>query len=223
MPQIAGKQLKDGTITATQVDTTTGTISTVNAGDSAAEGSAAGLSRKDHQHAVSTAAAGTIQGDDSAAEGSSSSLARADHTHAIVTAVPSDVTNDTAAEGSATSFSRSDHKHDITHAAASGITDSNGDGSATSLSLSDHTHKDAEQQESIDTENITGADTAITDTLAAAPRTGSVLRLFLNGVYQEQGSGKDYTLAGQTITWLASTGTAVDLETSDVLHAVYAT
>jgi hypothetical protein len=162
MPLIAGKQIQDATITSTQVDTTTGTISTINAGDTAAEGSGAGLSRKDHQHAVACAAAVGITGTN--AEGDSSSLARANHTHALT-----------------------------------------------------------EVQESIDTELITGSDTAMTDTLTTAPRAGSVVKVFLNGVQQEYGAGKDFTVSSQTITWLASTGTAVDMATTDVLVAVYST
>lgn len=192
MPQIAGKQLKDNTITATQVDTTNGTISTVNAGDAASEGSGTGLSRRDHQHAVSTAAPGTaLDGDTTNAEGSASSLARSDHAHAITTA------------------------------AAVGITNANAEGSAAGLARADHTHKLDELQESIATEAITSSDTAITDTLDNTPRTGSTVKLYLNGVQQEEGATKDFTVSGTTITWLASSGTAVDLETSDVLIATY--
>lgn len=191
MPQIAGKQIKDGTITATQVDTTNGTISTVNAGDSASEGAGSGLSRRDHQHAVSTAAASTLDGDSTNTEGSASSLARSDHTHAITTA------------------------------AAVGVSNANAEGTAAGLARADHTHKLQELQESITTEAITGSDTAISDTLDNTPRTGSTVRLYLNGVQQQEGATKDFTRSGTTITWLASSGTAVDLETSDVLIAVY--
>lgn len=44
MPLIKGKQLEANTITAGEVDVTGGTISTINAGDSAVEGSGTGLS-----------------------------------------------------------------------------------------------------------------------------------------------------------------------------------
>lgn len=65
------------------IDTSTGTISTVNAGDASDGGTAAGLARRDHQHAVSTAAPVALTDSSSIAEGTSSSLARADHVHSI--------------------------------------------------------------------------------------------------------------------------------------------
>jgi hypothetical protein len=80
---------------------------------------------------------------------------------------------------------------------------------------------DTENQESVTTQVITGTDTAITDTLNATPISNASVVLYLNGVMQEQGATKDYTVSGVTITWLASTGTAVDMDTSDVLNAVY--
>ena len=76
-------------------------------------------------------------------------------------------------------------------------------------------------QELVTTQTITNADTAITDTLNATPLANASVRLYLNGVLQEQGAGKDYTISGTTITWLASSGTAVDMDTSDVLIAEY--
>jgi hypothetical protein len=75
-------------------------------------------------------------------------------------------------------------------------------------------------KEEITTQVITGTDTAITDTLASTPATGT-LNLYLNGVHQVEGAGKDYTVSGTTITWLASSGTAVDMDGSDVLEAKY--
>jgi len=77
------------------------------------------------------------------------------------------------------------------------------------------------QQESVTTENITNTDTALTDTLNATPKNNAWVRLFLNGVLQRQGAGADYTISGITITWLASSGTAVNMKTSDTLDAVY--
>lgn len=448
MPQIRGKQLANGEVTATQADTTTGTISTVNAGDAAAEGSGAGLSRRDHQHAVATGTPGAVQVGDSAAEGSASDLARSDHTHSVASpAAPADVTKAAAAAGTASEPSRADHKHDITTAAAVELAEANAEGTATTLARSDHTHdhgnrsggtlhaaatsgtagfmsaadktkldaaqnlseidakescrvraqgnlsltgeqtidgiltstdrvlvdqqstasqdgiyvtssgawsraadlptgaeargvrvwieegttdgarlyacsnaegsdvvgtdgltfgligagsprgagvglslngndldvnvddttieiatdtlqvkeigdtehgnrgggalhsaviaagadgfmtgadktkldgitaladpNDTENQESVTTEVITGTDTALTDTLNNAPISATAVVLYLNGVQQEQGATKDYTISGSTITWLASTGTAVDMDTSDVLIAVY--
>jgi hypothetical protein len=76
-------------------------------------------------------------------------------------------------------------------------------------------------QEVVTTQNITGTDTALTDTLNATPDPAASVSLYLNGVLQQQGAGFDYTLSGTTITWLASTGTAVDMETTDTLVATY--
>ena len=143
MPKLRGKQIEDNGVTATQAETATGTISTVNAGDAAVEGSGAGLSRRDHQHAVSTGGT-TAQIDvgDAAAEGSSSALAREDHQHALpAPAAPANVTKAAAAAGAAATVARADHKHDVDTATAVEITDStNSEGSATSLARSDHGH-----------------------------------------------------------------------------------
>jgi hypothetical protein len=80
---------------------------------------------------------------------------------------------------------------------------------------------DTENQESVTTQAIAGTDTALTDTLNNTPISNTSVVLYLNGVMQEQGATKDYTVSGVTITWLASTGTAVDMDTTDVLNAVY--
>jgi hypothetical protein len=80
---------------------------------------------------------------------------------------------------------------------------------------------DVERQEEIATQAITGTDTALTATLSFTPKSASSVNLYLNGVHQSQGVGKDYTVSGTTITWLAGTGTAVDLEVADVLDASY--
>lgn len=77
------------------------------------------------------------------------------------------------------------------------------------------------QQETVATEVITGTDTALADTLNATPKANAWVRLYLNGVFQRQGATFDYTISGTTITWLASSGTAVDMDTSDKLDAVY--
>lgn len=223
MPLIAGKQIQDGTITATQVDTDNGTISTVNAGDAAAEGTGTGLSRRDHQHAVATGAASGLDADSTNTEGSSSNLARADHTHEISeTGTVSDGgIGDSASAGSAVGFARKDHVHGFSSAAPTNLGNANAEGSAETFARTDHVHQLTEYQEDITTEDITGSDTAITDELDNSPRTGSQVKLFLNGVLQEPGAGNDYTISGTTITWLASSGTAVDLEVSDTLTAVY--
>lgn len=458
MPLIRGKQIEADGITATQADTTNGAISTINAGDAAVEGSGAGLSRRDHQHAVATGGStSTIQPDASAAEGTSSNLAREDHVHAIVAAAPSQGIGAGNTEGASTSFARADHDHtirttsgptDLTvgsiadaqlvvrsgtalagateindtqhgnrgggslHAAATtgtagfmsaadkqkldalvdpnllapkdsvvalatanvtlsgsqtvdGVTTATGDriacfnqtttsedgiyivaagawtraadfasgsnqsgatfpveegtsngdtfwlvtndegsdvvgtddltimqigsgsprGAGAGLILngndldvvagdgsitvnadnitvgvlqSDAQHgtrgggtqhavasgaasgfmsntdkskldgiqagaqvNSTPRQEAVTTQVITGSDTAMTDTLNNTPSSTASVKLYLNGVLQRQGAGNDYTISGTTITWLASTGTAVDMDTTDVLDAVY--
>lgn len=77
------------------------------------------------------------------------------------------------------------------------------------------------RQEEIATQAITGTDTALTATLSFTPVDNESVVLFLNGVQQVQGVGEDYTISGTTITWLAGTGTAVDLEVADCLIAYY--
>lgn len=77
------------------------------------------------------------------------------------------------------------------------------------------------RQETVTTENVSGSDTALADTLDNTPTSNAAVKLFLNGVFQVQGAGADYTISGTTITWLASSGTAVDMDTTDVLIAVY--
>ncbi len=80
---------------------------------------------------------------------------------------------------------------------------------------------DTENQETVTTQAITGTDTAVTDTLDATPISNVSVKLWLNGLLQRQGAGNDYTVSGTTITWLASSGTAVDMETTDTLDAAY--
>ena len=182
MALIKGKQLEDDTVTASKVDTTNGAVSTVNGGDAAAEGSGTGLSRRDHQHAVATAAAGTVAVGDSAAEGASSSLARADHTHAVIApGAPADVTKATAAAGASANFAREDHKHDVSTAAASTIGTANSEGSATSLARSDHGHDHGAQalgtgnQHAVATPSVAGFMSAADKTkLDAAETLGEI-------------------------------------------------
>ena len=79
---------------------------------------------------------------------------------------------------------------------------------------------DVERQESVTTEVVNNADVALADTLNFLPKNDASVSLFLNGVHQEQGAGADYTISGQTITWLASSGTAVRMDTNDTLSNV---
>lgn len=261
-------------IQAKQVNTTDGTISTVNAGDTSTEGTGKGLSRRDHEHAVATGGAtDEIGADNTAAEGSSTNLAREDHVHEVDTTTGSISTvnaGDSAAEGSANGISRRDHQHAVATAAPSTVSGAtNSEGSSSSLARADHGHRlevtvekndtpvgsrpainfiegsnititvtddganeevdvtiassaaGTPRQEAVTTENITGTDTALSDTLDNTPTSNASVELFLNGVLQIQGSGEDYTISGSTITWLANTGTAVDMETTDDLIAVY--
>ena len=79
-------------------------------------------------------------------------------------------------------------------------------------------------QELITTENISASDTTLADPLSTAPKNALGVVLLLNGVAQSQGAGLDYQLTGGSlvdILWLADTGTAVDMATTDVLLAVY--
>lgn len=153
MTLIKGKQLDTETITDREVSTTTplttavldvsgGSLATINAGDAATEGVGSGVSRRDHQHGVATAAAGTVSIGDAAAEGVASDLARADHAHAVpAPAAPANVTKSAAATGVATEGARADHKHDVTTATAIELTDStNAEGASASLARADHTH-----------------------------------------------------------------------------------
>lgn len=122
--KIKGKQLADKTISASQIadDTInadliveTGTLSTINAGDAAVDGTASGLARKDHQHAVATASAVGLDASSANAEGVSSSLARADHTHAIDAGLVGDIQDvgTASAAGSSAKFARADHIHKL--------------------------------------------------------------------------------------------------------------
>lgn len=125
------------------IDDTTGTNSTVNAGDTAADGTAIGFSKKDHQHAVATGApTGAVEIGDTGVEGVSADLARSDHIHPVAApAAPANVTKAAAAAGTAVEAARADHKHDVTTATAVAITDSTSDeGVSTSLSRADHGH-----------------------------------------------------------------------------------
>jgi hypothetical protein len=101
-------------------------------------------------------------------------------------------------------------------------------GDSDDIARANHVHpRDVQVQETLTAQNIADADAAITDTLASEPISNASVQLYLNGVLQEQGTGKDYTLATQTITWRVAsgtgTGTAVDMETSDILVAKYVT
>lgn len=77
------------------------------------------------------------------------------------------------------------------------------------------------RQEILAAQNITGTDTVLAATLSFVPLSNESVTLTLNGLRQAQGAGNDYTIAGTSITWLASTGTAVDMVTSDIIVVQY--
>jgi uncharacterized membrane protein (Fun14 family) len=77
-------------------------------------------------------------------------------------------------------------------------------------------------QEELTTEDISGTDTILTDTLANTPISNASVKLFLNGVLQRQGAGKVYDLPTATqIRWLQSTGVAPELSTTDWIVVEY--
>jgi len=71
---------------------------------------------------------------------------------------------------------------------------------------------------------ITGTDTNLTNPAANLPiKSLQSFRLYMNGILQQEGAGNDYTvvLATGVVTWLANTGTAVDLDANDTMTYVY--
>lgn len=75
----------------------------------------------------------------------------------------------------------------------------------------------------ITTQAVTGTDTALTATLSQDPELASVVCVF-NGLTKDRGATRTYTLGGtgnKTITWLASTGDAEDMDTNDQLQFIY--
>jgi hypothetical protein len=185
----------------------------------AAEGDATSFARSDHVHQANTAAE-TVLPDNSNGIGTSQDIARADHTHAATVAAPGATQLGAAAgAGSANSFARSDHVHKANTAAAA-LGSAAAIGTSQDIARADHVHKYLTRNvETVTTQNITGTDTALTDELNATP-IGSIA-VFLNGVLQLEGAGNDYTVSGTAITWLANTGTAVDMDTTDVMLVIY--
>lgn len=135
-------------------------------------------------------------GDTALAAGTLDYAARIDHTHSIDAALAGSITplGDTAAAGTENSLARGDHRHP----------------------------RDVERQELLTAQAITSTDTALTDTLDFTPINSASLQLYQNGVMQEQGALRDYTFDGiNTITWLASSGTAANMKTTDRIIAKY--
>ena len=77
------------------------------------------------------------------------------------------------------------------------------------------------KSEEITSENITGTDTALTQTLSEVPSDATAVMLFLNGQRMTYGVGNDFTISGDIITWLANTGTAPNMLVTDVVHVYY--
>jgi hypothetical protein len=134
--------------------------------------------------------------------------------------------NGAMAIGGATATSLAIGRSGITTDFVSGSTVDFTDVVVTGLSLG------TPRQEELTTENIVSADVTLADTLDFTPVNESPTSgfyasvvLFLNGILRRQGVGLDYTVdvgtSGIEITWLANSGTAVDMDTSDVLTVVY--
>lgn len=202
-------------------DITTAAPAATGVATASAEGVATTLSRSDHAHQSNTAPVNVTKA--AAAIGVSGQPARADHKHDIATAVPATV-GAANAEGSATSLARSDHVHShgnqaggTLHALVTALL-------AGFMSAADKNKLDTigtPRQEPVTTQLITAADVVLADTLNFTPVSNASVRLYLNGVFQVQGAGNDYTISTTSITWLASSGTAVNMKLTDVLIAVY--
>jgi len=68
------------------------------------------------------------------------------------------------------------------------------------------------------------ADTALTNPAANLPiKTAQSFRLYMNGILQKQGAGNDYTvvLATGVVTWLTTSGTAIEMDATDNITYVY--
>ena len=161
-----------------------------------------------------------------AAAGATGKPADAGHVHTLPTAasttpIQSDASGTTT--GTANTVLRSDALLVAATAAPVGLANANTQGTSTSLARADHAHqRDVQRQEVIAAQNITGTDTTLVANLSATPIANANVELTQNGLLQTQGAGADYTVSGTAITWLAGSGTATALATTDVLVARYA-
>jgi len=73
-------------------------------------------------------------------------------------------------------------------------------------------------KDTIPGEVVIGSDTVLATGLSQTPLADSVT-LDLNGIVQVEGS--DYLIVGTSITWLADSGTAVDLDPTDQINVQY--
>ena len=111
-------------IPAKQINTTDGTISTIQAGDTAETGTGDGMATRAHQHAVETGGStSTIAADSSQSEGTGTALARATHVHPVSTGTPVDIgtAND---EGSGGALAKANHVHKMGAGAISDVLES---------------------------------------------------------------------------------------------------
>ena len=106
-----------------------------------------------------------------------------------------------------------------------GLRAANAEGTSPAASRANHEHaRDLPKQETIAAEVITNTDTVMADALDFDPIDVLDVSLTLNGLRQDQGAGLDYTLGGvgnRDITWLADTGTAINMKASDGVKAKY--
>jgi len=84
------------------------------------------------------------------------------------------------------------------------------------------------QQEEYAGDNIPSGtgDTVLTAAPANTPVSAACVNLYLNGVLQRQGAGKDYTVTTtvtpfDTITWLEGTGTGIPMDVNDIITLKY--
>ncbi len=101
----------------------------------------------------------------------------------------------------------------------------NAEGSSGKASRANHVHKrDTPITKFVTTESVINNDTVLTDTLDVDVLDPAGVIADLNGLIQDQGAGLDYILSGagnKTVTWLADTGTAINMKTSDALRFHY--
>lgn len=154
---------------------------------------------------------------------------------------PQTTTGTTNAEGASQAFARADHDHRL---AVNSQDDGAAIGSQPTLNftgagviVTDDAGNDrvnvaiagamgsTPNQEQFTPGVVTGTDSLVA-TLSASPLGNDVdeIAVYLNGVLQNQGALLDYSVAGagfNEITWLASTGTGIDLVGADQLNVIY--
>jgi len=104
--------------------------------------------------------------------------------------------------------------------ASNGLATANAAGSSALAARIDHAHIVSWTRQEYALGGAVTTDAAITSA-TQAPLDANGFMLFLNGVLATPGAGKDYTISGATVTWLAATGTGEDLTTTDVITYVY--